>query len=209
MGQCWPQPRWLGFAGMHPSSALVTEEDLQALDYLLWFGSGRLAAEQIGTHQSTISRRVAQVLAVFELNLQRQGGQIRLKGPHRDLLTRQRQVHQGRRLLGGLPLRLEIEATAWDRIRRVSLPNWQPCRSEQRAPGERLALLQEHVLDAWIGPLHEDLAAELTADHSEVRVLPLTLAADDKPLVLMVRAEHVEHPQIRDLVLSLSPTGSP
>lgn len=39
---------------MHSSRALVSEEDLQALDYLLWFGNGRLAAEQIGTHQSTI-----------------------------------------------------------------------------------------------------------------------------------------------------------
>lgn len=194
---------------MQPSSALVTEEDLQALDYLLWFGSGRLAAEQIGTHQSTISRRVAQVLAVFELNLQRQGGQIRLKGPHRDLLTRQRQVHQGRRLLGGLPLRLEIEATAWDRITRVSLPNWHPCRSEQRAAGERLALLLERVFDAWIGALPKDLAVERTAAPSEVRVLPLTLAAADKPSVLMVRAEHAEHPRIRDLVRTLSPTGAP
>lgn len=194
---------------MHSSRALVTEEDLQALDYLLWFGNGRLAAEQVGTHQSTISRRIAQVLAVFDLSLKRTGGQIRIKGPHRDLLTRQRQVHQGRRLLGALPLRLEIEASAWTEIHGLPPLAWHRCRSEQRAPGERLALLQEHVLDAWIGPMHEDLAAELTADHSEVQLLPLTTAATDKPLALMVRAEHAEHPKIRDLMLALSPTRSP
>lgn len=189
---------------MHWRRALVSEEDLQALDYLLWLGNGRLAAEQIGTHQSTISRRVAHVLAVFDLSLKRRGRELLIKGVHGDLLTLQRQVHQGRRLLGALPLRLEIEASAWPRIGAVTLPAWHRHRSTQRAPGEQLALLQEHVLDAWIGPMHQELSAEQMADPSAVRVLPLTSADTDQPLALMVRAEHAEHPQISALLQALS-----
>lgn len=187
----------------------MTEEDLQALDYMLWFGNGRRAAECIGTHQSTISRRVNQVLEVFDLTLRRRAGQIQITGPNRDLLTRQRQVHQGRRLLGGLPLRLGIEAGALARIESLDLPAaWHWNRSEQEDPDGQRVLLLEHVLDAWIGRMDAMLPPDGTVAGPELRVRQLWTGAPETPLALMVRTEHDDHPQIRALMNALSKKGT-
>ena len=206
--QNWGGSRWLGFQELSCSPTLVTEEDLQALDYLLWFGNGRQAAECIGTHQSTISRRVTQVLAVFDLTLRRRDGHIQITGPNSDLLMRQRLVHQGRRLLGGLPLRLGIGSGALARIESLDLPAWHWNRIERGDPAGQRVLLLEHVLDAWIGPMDATLLPHGRVEDSELTIQQLGTDGPETPLALMVRAEHADHPQIRTLVDTLSQTGT-
>ena len=137
----------------HVPNTVVSEEDLQALDFLIWFGAGRQAAEHAGTNQSTISRRATQVLAVFELNLKRQNGGYAIKGRNHDLLTMQRRVHQGRRLLGQGRLRLDGAAMIQPLLHRLSHPNWMLGSCERSNLDAVAALLRDHCLDAWLGPV--------------------------------------------------------
>lgn len=132
---------------------MVSEDDLQALDYLIWFGAGRPAAENVGTNQSTISRRARQVLAMFGLTLKRQTGGYSIKGRNRDLLTMQRRVHQGRRLLSQGRLRLDGAALIHPLLQELSHPDWLTGPCERGDVAAVAALLRDHCLDAWLGPV--------------------------------------------------------
>lgn len=59
---------------------MVTGEALEALDLLIWLGNGSHASELAHCNQSTVSRRVRQIQAIFNLKLQRVGGAWRLVG---------------------------------------------------------------------------------------------------------------------------------
>ena len=59
---------------------MVTVETLEALDLLIWLGSGALAGEGARCDQSTVSRRVRQAQSSFGLKLQRRGAQWHLSG---------------------------------------------------------------------------------------------------------------------------------
>lgn len=185
---------------------MVTEENLQALDYLIWLGNGRQAAEATGTHQSTISRRVNLVLSAFQLSMKRHQGRVLLHGLHRDLLTLERQVHQGRRLLGRQGLRLEVEAEAWPWIQSLSLPDWQLAHGDHLDRDGRIALLLDRAIDAWIGALPAGSPEAAGAGRrSELLCLPLPTDGAGRDLALMVRAEHGDHRRFHDLVAALSP----
>lgn len=196
---------------------MVSEEELQALDFLVWFGTGRAAAEQAGTNQSTISRRVRQVLSTFQLSLKRQHGTVRIRGRHRDLLTLQRRVHQGRRLLGRGAMRLAVDALAWPLMTPTALPAWHLGRSDHLDPAGRMDLLRDHVLEAWIGPIPTVGPFAGAGDEGiGMRIFPLlqsaslwpwlTPPADHEPpqpelltIGLMVTETHAEHVSIAAL----------
>lgn len=191
---------------------MVTEEDLQALDYLIWCGNGRQAAELAGTNQSTISRRVNVVLATFRLSMKRQNGRILIQGSNQDLLGLERRVHQGRRWLGVAPLRLEVEAAARIWLGSFKPPNWLLRSSSQLDPAAKADLLERRVLEAWIvpqvpegdDPLPQNLAPGL-------RIIPLqpssagtaSGSAGGTGLGLWVRSDLADHPQIQALATTL------
>ena len=76
---------------------MVTEEQLAALDLMLWLGSSDRAAEVYFSNQSTISRRHTKVLRLFGIELKRSKRQLEVSGDLR-LLDLERQVHQMARL---------------------------------------------------------------------------------------------------------------
>lgn len=135
--------------------------------------------------QRTISRRASQVLTLFQLKLKRQSGGYELKRRHRDLLTMQRRVHQGRRFLGRGGLRLDGAAPVQPLLRQMSLPDWVLGPCERGDHGAAVALLRDHCLDAWLGPLPP--APSLTGDHTTwngLLMVPLKLAPSLSPPAL-------------------------
>ena len=79
---------------------MVTLEQLEALDLLVWLRSGSAAAEACCCDESSISRRVRSVLHTFGLRLQR-ANEVVLSG-ELELLRLQRVVHQHARHRGGV-----------------------------------------------------------------------------------------------------------
>ena len=129
---------------------MVTEEQLAALDLMLWLGSSDRAAEVDFSNQSTISRRHTKVLRLFGIELKRSKRQLEVSGDLR-LLDLERQVHQMARLKRRLGLRLQ--GPFWLQISPgvIAPEGWT--MNPQRADftcSDPVMLLREHVLDACL-----------------------------------------------------------
>lgn len=134
---------------------MVTLEQLEALDLLLWLRSGADAASQAICDQSSITRRVSGVLHAFGLQLRR-GHEFQLLGDL-TLIRLQRLVHQQARFLGHRPLRLEATHYIQGQLQEPPIKGWilGPCH--HRGYGTLLGLLQERIIDAWITSDLQDL----------------------------------------------------
>lgn len=149
--------------------ALVTPEELSALDHLQWLRTGAAAARAMRCSQPTVSRRVSEVLSRFGCSLRRQGGEWRIEG-YRELLAMQRQVHQIWRLQGGEPLRLEATYWSGPSLATPPPPGWSTGLFDLPGKTIPLQLLRERVIDAWIAGYLPDLPAP---DDPEFRVIEL------------------------------------
>lgn len=129
--------------------ALVTEEELEALDFTIWWRTGQRAALALNCNQSTISRRVRSCLQVFGLQLERCGGEWELLGDSQ-LLALERQVHQLLRLIRGGPLRLEASDRAGPLLARPAPPGWITGCFDHVGMARPLQLLRERVIDVWL-----------------------------------------------------------
>jgi hypothetical protein len=145
---------------------VVTIEQLEALDLLIWTRSGADAAERAFCDQSSISRRVGAVLAVFNLTLKR-GLDYQLIGDL-VLLRLQRWVHQHARFLGHRTLRLEANHYIRDQLIDPPLLGWMLGPCHHRGYSTLLSLLRERVIDAWITSDLLDLP-----ESTEFAVIPL------------------------------------
>ena len=134
---------------------MVSLEQLEALDLLVWFRSGTAAATHGLCDQSSITRRVQAVLKVFGLQLQRRH-ELELIG-HTDLLRLQRVVHQHARFQGQRPLRLEATHYIRAQISAPPVAGWLLGPCHHRGYGTLLSLLEERVIDAWITSDLQDL----------------------------------------------------
>ncbi len=149
--------------------ALVTPEELSALDHLQWLRTGAAAAEAVRSSQPTVSRRVNHVLKRFGCSLRRQGGEWRVRG-YTELLTAEREVHQIWRLRGGEPLRLEATYWSGPSLALPAPPGWSTGLFDLPGKEIPLRLLRERVIDAWIAGYLPDLPA---ADDPEFAVIEL------------------------------------
>ena len=134
---------------------MVTVETLEALDLLIWLGSGALAGEGARCDQSTVSRRVRQAQSSFGLKLRRRGPQWHLSG-NSLLLRMEREVHQLNRIHRNRPLRLQAPAWSHDHLLKPLPHGWIINPSD--APGSPhhcLDLLKERVVDACLATLPE------------------------------------------------------
>ena len=131
---------------------MVTEDQLEALDLLVWLRTEERAARLARSNQSTISRRSRAVREHFDVSLQRdRDGWCQLGCT--DLLNLERQVHQLGRLRGRRKLRLQV-------------PFWTRCGAMQSLPAgwcanpaddglvchDPLLLLRQRVIDACLLP---------------------------------------------------------
>ena len=106
---------------------MITLDQLEALDLLLWSRSGADAAVMTACNQSSISRRVNGVLNTFSLQVKRRR-EFQLTGDL-TLLRLQRLVHQKARFLGRAPLRLEATHYVRHQLTTPAIPGWilGPC----------------------------------------------------------------------------------
>lgn len=136
---------------------MVTIEQLEALDLLLWYRSGTSASKQGLCNQSSISRRVHTTLNTFDLKLGR-SHEFRLHGDQR-LLRAERYVHQLARFrrASKRPLRLEATHYISHHLSQPAVEGWILGACHHRGYGTLLAMLQERVIDAWISSDLQDL----------------------------------------------------
>jgi DNA-binding transcriptional LysR family regulator len=134
---------------------MVTVETLEALDLLIWLGSGALAGERARCNQSTVSRRIRQAQSSFGLKLQRRGAQWHLSG-NSLLLQMEREVHQVNRIHHNRPLRLQAPAWSHDHLLRPLPQGWIINPSDgPGSPHHCLDLLKARVVDACLATLPE------------------------------------------------------
>ena len=129
---------------------MVTIEQLEALDLLLWYRSGTSASKRGLCNQSSISRRVHATLQAFDLKLGR-SHEFRLHGDQ-CLLRAERYVHQLARFRGACkrPLRLEATHYICHHLRQPAVRGWMLGPCHHRGYGTLISMLQERVIDAWI-----------------------------------------------------------
>lgn len=160
-------------------------QQLAALDLYLWLKGGDAAAQALTVNQSTVSRQLRQALRAFELNLHRHGaGALQLKGDL-SLLLAEREVHQLARLRGMAPLRLDAVYSSGPWFGDCLPPGWITGNFDLPGKDQPLQLLEERVIDAWIGSYQPDLP---DPDHPTFLVVDLLrwpvylLGAPDHPL---------------------------
>ena len=161
-------------------------EELDALDLLIWLGTGSEVARLCHCNQSTISRRVQQALRPFGLTLIRRQGEWALSQESR-LLELEREVHQLHRFLKGSLLRIDASYLAAPLLQGIPRTSQAWMHGRLRNIGSRrpLQLLRQRVLDAWITGMDQELEHLDPETFSRVGLLrtPLRIvAADDHPL---------------------------
>jgi len=163
---------------------MVTQEQLEALDLLLWFGSGSLAATRLGCNQSSVSRRIRGCLDVMALRLRRIGGRYLMRG-RLDYLALERHLHQRVRLDRGRNLRLEATHCSSHLLQQPALNGWLLGRCDHQGVEQLHGLLRDRILDAWLSSDDFDLPGpddpDLTTIHLS-RWPALLLAGSNHPL---------------------------
>ncbi|MEB3303189.1 MAG: hypothetical protein VKK99_01195 [Cyanobacteriota bacterium] len=164
---------------------MVTREDLEGLDHMLWHGNGPRAADALLCNQSTISRRVQRCLSTFGLRLRRRSEGWVIQGPSL-LLQMEREIHQLARLLGQHPLRLEGFPVGSALLLQPPPPGWAMGPHDAVGVGGPMALLKDRVIDAWLTDAADDLpqTPEVPVVVWPLAQQPVTLlAGPDHPLV--------------------------
>jgi DNA-binding transcriptional LysR family regulator len=149
---------------------MVSQEQLEALDLLLWLGTGQQAADRQGCNQSSISRRIQGCLGTLGLCQRRGGGQTALRG-RLDYLALEREVHQLVRFQRQKRLRLEATHCVSHLLVQPPLKGWILGSFDHHGVGRLHDLLRERVIDAWISSDVFDLPAP---DDAELVAIPLS-----------------------------------
>lgn len=163
---------------------MISPEELQALDLLIWLRTGKLAGTHLGCNQSTISRRVEHVQQVLEVDLKRVRGDWWIYG-NTLLLELERQVHQLYRALGRAPLRLEASFPVSADLLLPAPDGWITGRHDEIGPGRPLRLLRFRVIDAWLATCVDELPADQLEEcvvFDLYRAPVKLMAASDHPL---------------------------
>lgn len=142
---------------------------LEALDALLWLRSGDQVIQCYGVSAASTSRYHRKCLQRFGLAMERWNGEWELVGDQ-SLLLRERQVHQLARWRGWRPLRLEASYWLGPTLREPALDGWLLGLANIVGVPRNLQLLQERIVDAWVGSFPDCPGA----DHPALVTIPLT-----------------------------------
>ncbi|MEB3321527.1 MAG: hypothetical protein VKI81_01745 [Synechococcaceae cyanobacterium] len=137
---------------------MVTREQLRALDFSLWLGSGKAAAGILHCNQSTVSRQCRTVIRRLGLSPGGPPRSAEISREHpagwgEELLALERQVHQMSRFQRAGELRLH--AYLWTSLLHLQAvaPGWvQPPWNLDVSSTDALALLEHRVIDAFLAP---------------------------------------------------------
>lgn len=160
---------------------MISVDELDALDLLIWLGRGEDAAHRQQCNQSTISRRCQTVLGTFSLRLHRDADGWPCTRRH-DLLQRERELHQLYRLRSGLPLRVDASLLAAPMLRPGAPEGWWRGPLDEVGWQRPLQLVEQRILDAWVTGMGQELP---DASSAWCRVFPLL----QTPLQLAARAD--------------------
>ncbi len=127
---------------------MVTSEQLEAFDMLLWHRSGAQAALACICDESSITRRVQAVQKVFGIKLIR-SQELRCVGDV-SLLRLQRQVMQHARFQGKAELRLDGTHLIRRHLALQPLQPWRLGPCDHRGSAVFQDFLKDRLLDAWI-----------------------------------------------------------
>jgi len=164
---------------------VISLQQLASLDLYLWLRGGDAAAQKLMVNQSTVSRQLHQTLRTFDLRMDRAGTRASALKGDLSLLMAEREVHQMARLRGMAPLRLDAAYSAGPWFSDALPPGWITGNFDLLGKAQPLQLLEERVIDAWIGSYQPDMPEP---DHPTFLVLDLLrwpvhlLAAPDHPL---------------------------
>ena len=188
---------------------LVSVDQLNAFDLLVWLRTGERAADRLRCSQPTVSRSAKHVASVFGLDLHRIGGEWTYSG-HPKLLNHLRKVHQQSRWLRHEPLRLEAHYCNGPLLLEPCPAGWICGGFDFLEIQSPLALLRDGVIDAWLGvypdvPQHDpELAVIHLTRQPTLLTLPCVVLPIDVGLMvgdtLVVRRAYAEHPTLRELV---------
>lgn len=163
---------------------MLSQDCLEALDYLIWLGAETQAAAMANCNQSTISRRAKQAASVFEVQMYKCNGEWNTLASN-NLLTLERQVHQLFRFSIKHRLRLESDHWAGRQVLKALPSPWVHGRVGRIGIERPMQLLRERIIDAWISCSKADLPAQddPTYQVHELATMPVAIAcAPDHPL---------------------------
>lgn len=149
---------------------MVTKDQLDALDLVVWLGTTQQAAQRLGCNQATVSRWVSACLPPLSLRMRRVGGTHLLSGDL-DLLALERQIHQLLRLRRQEDLRLEATHCTAHLLQYPPLQGWILGSFDHHGVHRMHELLRARVVDAWISSDGFDLPAD---DDPELLAIPLS-----------------------------------
>lgn len=135
---------------------MISVDELDALDLLIWLGRGEDAARLQRCNQSTISRRCQSVLRTLALRLSRDADGWPCTA-RQALLQRERELHQLYRLRTGLPLRVDASLLAAPLLRPGVPQGWWRGPLDEVGWQRPLALLEQRILDAWVTGMGQEL----------------------------------------------------
>ena len=163
---------------------MVTRDQLDALDLLVWLGTTQQAAQRLGCNQTTVNRWVIGCSSQLSIEIRRMGANHRLSGDL-DLLALERQIHQLIRLRRHENLRLEATHCTAHLLQNPPLQGWVLGNFDHHGVHRMHDLLRQRVVDAWISSDSFDLPPE---DDPELQAIPLSrwpawlLASPNHPL---------------------------
>jgi hypothetical protein len=133
---------------------MVSKEDLEALDLLIWLSNGQDAANKIHCNQSTISRRYIYACEKFKIKYKRSREKISIiSSPLDSLLKLERQVHQGIRFYEGIKLRAdltELDDDTEELNAKLVAKGWVTGKQKGTEIDNLAILLHERIIDAAI-----------------------------------------------------------
>jgi hypothetical protein len=151
---------------------MIDQEQLEALDAMLWMAGSYRAASVVHANQSTVIRRAHHVLSIFGGDVERRTSGWRIRRTSH-LLRMERQIHQLFRFRGSRPLRLHAPFWTSPGLRQREIPRWifNP-PSESHSCENPLELLSERIIDACLltSPQVEQISP---AQAAELVMLPL------------------------------------
>lgn len=129
---------------------VVSVQDLDCLDLIIWLRTGESAALRLGYTQPSVSRTVNRISDIFGVTLQKNGGEWNLLGDT-TLLNLQRRVHQYYRWSKSSPLRLEAQYYSGPLFCDPVPAGWVAGNFDYLEINTPLRHLRDGVIDAWIG----------------------------------------------------------
>ena len=148
---------------------VVSVEELDCLDLLIWLRTGANAASRLSTSQPRVSRSVQRVSGLFGVSLSKGNGEWEVLGDQ-TLLNLERQVHQEYRWRMGRPLRIEAQYYSGPLFCNPPPEGWVAGNFDYLEIHTPLQHLRNGVIDAWIA-CYPDVPEE---DDPDFTSFPLT-----------------------------------